>query len=241
MNTIDKNTGTEKTSFTRRLYGRRFGRPLNPSRIKALDDKLETLSVLPKRLTEDGTLAPTSLFDIPQPETWLEIGFGTGEHLNALIEQFPDVNFLGAEPFINGMSAFLKNLDTAHEPRTRVLMDDALKLVLSLADNTIDRLYVLNPDPWPKKRHHKRRIISQTNLDAFARVMKTGAQIVMATDVDDLAEWMVTQCSNHPAFIWTAKNQADWKTPPPEWIETRFAFKGKQAGRHQTFLIFERT
>lgn len=225
----------------RRVYGRRAGRTLRKGRAEALENKLDTLGIPKPKLSENRDLDPTTLFADPAAPLWMEIGFGTGEHLNALLTQFPDKNFIGAEPFINGMSAFLKDLDDENQARIRVLMDDAIRLVRTLTDQSLDRLYVLNPDPWPKKRHHKRRIINQNNLSEFARVLKPGAQLVMATDVDDLAEWMVTQCMMHPAFTWTAENKNDWQTPPPEWIETRFAEKGKKAGRTQTFLIFEKS
>jgi tRNA (guanine-N7-)-methyltransferase len=224
----------------KRLYGRRQGRALRKTRAAAMAKKLDTLCVPEQLLTEIADLPLSKLFENPKHQTWMEIGFGNGAHLLALLERFDNINFLGAEPFINGMAAFLKDLPTAHEPRIRVLMDDALLLIKSLADETLDRLYILNPDPWPKTRHHKRRIVNPKNLEAFARVLKPGAQIVMATDVDDLAGWMVTHCSNHPAFEWTAEKAEDWQIPPPEWIETRFAFKGKQAGRRQTFLIFKK-
>ena len=147
----------------------------------------------------------------------------------------------GSSYYPNGKdpSASLRSTRDDGLKNIRVFMDDAMLLARSLTDRSLDRIYVLNPDPWPKLRHHKRRIISQTNLDEFARVLKPGGRLVMATDVDDLAEWMVTQCMNHPSFEWLAESAKDWQTPPAEWTETRYAFKGKQAGRRQTFLVFK--
>lgn len=241
-----------------RLYGRRQTHRLGKARQDALD------ALLPKLGIEIApALDPKNLFKEPKKQYWLEIGFGSGEHLAALMARHPENGYIGAEPFINGMAAFLKELSSllchpresgdlidVKQPDScvrrndtdlsniRVLMDDAIILCENLVDGCLDGIYVLNPDPWPKTRHHKRRIISKANLDIFARILKPGGKLIMATDVDDLAEWMVTQAFNHPAFEWTANSSKDWQTPPPEWIETRYASKGKQAGRRQTFLIF---
>jgi tRNA (guanine-N7-)-methyltransferase len=227
-------------SRARQLFGRRIGRPLSKSQAQALKSLLPVLAVPSEDLATPGALHPGTLFKTPPAQTWLEIGFGNGEHLDALLRQHPDTGFIGAEPFMNGMAAFLKCIEERPADNVRVLMDDALRLVDALTDQSIDRLYILNPDPWPKKRHHKRRIISQKNLSAFARILKPGALLVMATDVDDLAEWMVTESMIHPAFTWTARNAADWQTPPPGWIKTRYAAKGEKKGHRQTFLVFQR-
>ena len=216
----------------RRLYGRRIGKPLGKQRAEAIDRLLPLLCVPEAALNGQADLDPARLFSSPKTQIWMEIGFGNGEHLLALLRQYPEIGFLGAEPFINGMAALLKELDK--NDNIRVLMDDAMRLIASLKDQSLDRLYILNPDPWPKKRHHKRRIVSQENLSAFARVMKPGAEIIMATDVDELAEWMEEQCTAHPGF----EKISD--AAPPEWIETRYAFKGRSEGRKQSFLIFRK-
>jgi tRNA (guanine-N7-)-methyltransferase len=119
-------------------------------------------------------------------------------------------------------------------------MDDAMLLVHALEDACLDEIYILNPDPWPKKRHHKRRIVSQANLDEFARILKPGGTLIMTTDVPDLAEWMVTQATLHPSFHWTAQSARDWKTPPADWIPTRYETKGAKGAESMVYLIFER-
>lgn len=118
-------------------------------------------------------------------------------------------------------------------------MDDAVPLVKALPENCIHQIYVLNPDPWPKTRHHKRRIINQDNLNEFSRILVSGGRLVMATDVDELAEWMCTQAMIHPAFEWTAECADDWRVMPQDWIKTRYEQKGEKAGRKQSYLIFE--
>lgn len=221
---------------SRRVYGRRLGRPLRGARMEAIDDLLPRLGLPVGSLTEDATIDPATLFTAPYAQLWFEIGFGNGEHVAALMERHPDHAFIAAEPFINGMSAFLKHIRDKRHDHVRVLMDDALKVVNTLKDNSVDGFYVLNPDPWPKARHHKRRIISQENLTRYARVLKPGGRLIMATDVDDLADWMRDQSDMHPAF----SPLYDSRTTPEDWIPTRYEQKGARAGRQQTYLIYQR-
>jgi tRNA (guanine-N7-)-methyltransferase len=252
----------------RRLWGRRMTRGLGKARTLAYERLMPVIGIAvdkdakninPFSFFEDilpSPAAPPARLPLPigervgvrgerlgttQQEFILEIGFGNGEHLIALMDQYSDAFYIGAEPFLNGIAAFLNDMGDRPKNNIRVFPDDAMLLVNVLADESIDKIYALNPDPWPKKRHHKRRLINRENLDQFARVLKPGGSLIMATDVDDLAEWMVTQSANHKAFEWTAENSKDWQTPPAEWTETRYAFKGKKAGRRQSFLIFKKT
>lgn len=223
-----------------RVYGRRRGRPLKGQRAKALEFLLPALEISEDSLRVERGLHPDTLFESPFSDYRLEIGFGNGGHLAALMKKYPETGFLGSEPYINGIGAFLKAIVDRPHDNIRVLTDDALLLVHALKSACLSTIYILNPDPWPKKRHHKRRIISQDNLDAFARVLKPEGVLITATDVDDLAEWIVMQTTQHAAFRWTVRSKADWETPYEDWIQTHFAQKGEAAGRNQRFLIFER-
>ena len=223
-----------------RFYGRRKGRPLNPARQHALDTLLPELAIPEAVLDEAGTLDPQTLFPTAPARVFLEIGFGNGEHLLNLIRNWPDDAFLGAEPFINGMSAFLKALENENRHNIRTYMDDAFILANSLRDASLDGIYILNPDPWPKKKHHKRRIIRYETLNGFARILKPGGRLYISTDSDSMAGWVVRHTLTHKAFQWTAERCADWQKPPQNWQPTRYEQKGQQAGHRQYYLVFVR-
>ena len=223
-----------------RFYGRRSGRKLNKTRQALLDDLYPKLQIDETSLDEAGTLDPSSLFDNPAKIT-LEIGFGNGEHLAEMMHRAPDESFIGAEPFINGMTAFLKEMDERDlDHNVRLLNDDAIPLVKSLTSASIDEIYILNPDPWHKTRHHQRRIVNPKNLNLFARILKPGARLIMSTDVPDLIEWMITHSTRHDDFKWLANKADDWRVPPQDWIPTRYETKGAKGADKMHYLFFER-
>lgn len=205
--------------------------------MEAMESLLPALSIPPALLTQKGDLAPAALFGTPAP-TILEIGFGSGEHVKGMMERHPDHHFLACEPFENGMAAFLKSISTAPLRNVRLLMDDALLLARSLTNECLEEIYILNPDPWHKTRHHKRRIISPENLDVFARILKPGGRLILSTDVPDLADWMITRTALHPAFEWEAQSCRDWQTPPPGWITTVYEVKGAKGAKKMCYLFF---
>jgi len=224
----------------KRVYGRKFGRPLNAARKAAMDDVLPAIAIAESQLTENGDLEPSSLFNAGFDECWFEIGFGSGEHLSELMRRNPQNAYIGAEPFVNGMSAFCKDIEDEPKDRIAAHMDDAMMVANSLMENALDGMYVLNPDPWHKKRHYKRRIISQNNLDCFARILKPNAPIIMSTDVPDLADWMVTQASMHDAFEWDAQCANDWRVKPDDWITTQYEVKDAKNASEMVYLFFRR-
>jgi tRNA (guanine-N7-)-methyltransferase len=217
---------TEKKPL--RSFGRRRGRNLRPHKQDLFDTLLPKLTI---------SLAEASAIN-PESSTWLEIGFGGGEHLAHVAELHPDVQFIGCEPYVNGTAGLLAHIDKIKLSNIRIYNDDARDLVATLPDNSLERVFVLYPDPWPKKRHNKRRIISSEFLDSLARVMKPEAELRLATDSADYATWMLERLLANHNFKWLAKSSEDWLNPPPEWISTRYEQKAL-AGR-PTYLNFKR-
>src|SRR5690606_10101032 len=155
----------------------------------------------------------------------LEIGFGGGEHLHHEAGRYAATGFIGVEPFVNGMAKFAARLET--EPRTniRVYDDDATRLLDWLPDGSIDGIDPFYPDPWPKKRHWKRRFVNPANLDRFARVLKSGGRFRFASDIDTYVNWTLLACRAHQAFDWQAESAEDWHTPYDGWPGTRYEAK----------------
>lgn len=223
-----------------RIYGRRQGRPLSDRRKAALT-RLPAIAIDRASLREDASINPRDWFKTPVEKIWFEIGFGQGEHLLARMQQSPDDGFIGAEPFITGVAALIAELPDPPPQRLRLHDDDAMMIARSLTPASLDGIYILNPDPWPKDRHHKRRIISPENLDDFARVLKPGAQLIMSTDVEELANWMRDHTMAHAAFTPTPETLNDPHTPPTNWpLTTRYMAWGQSEGRRPHFLIFNR-
>jgi tRNA (guanine-N7-)-methyltransferase len=222
----------------RTLYGRRLGRPLKQGREKALAEWLPKLTVA---VPAQGRLDPAQLFPQGLDDLWLEVGFGSGEHLLAQAQAHPRTGIIGCEPFINGMAALLAEIarEPARAANIRLLMDDARPLIAALPDRSLGRVFVLFPDPWPKARHHKRRFIGPENLAELARVLKGDAELRVASDHADYVEWTLEHLGSHPAFA-AIREPADWRRRPADWPETRYEAKARAQGRDPVFLAFRR-
>ena len=220
-----------------RFFGRRKGRKLNKGRHEALR-LLDQIGISQKEVLEkkDQSITSEDLFTKHPDELWLEVGFGNGDLLAELHRKYPNIGFIGAEPFINGVSALLKNVKRDNLGNLRIWPDDVRLLLQKLQPATLNRIYVLNPDPWPKRKHHKRRFISPENLNLLSGLLKTDGEILMTTDVDGLAEWMAIQISRHPDFMLNVSNPDQMKTMPENWIPSRYETKGQMAGRSQYYI-----
>ncbi|MFO1072980.1 MAG: tRNA (guanosine(46)-N7)-methyltransferase TrmB [Geminicoccaceae bacterium] len=221
----------------RTLYGRRQGPKLRPGRKRLLDECLPALEL---RLEPGTVLEPATLFAGTAREVWLEIGFGGGEHLEAQAAAHPEVGLIGVEPFRNGVARLLEAVERRRLANVRVLMDDARLLLAALPDASLTRAFVLFPDPWPKARHHKRRIVNPATAAELARILRPGGRLLLATDDMDYAGWMMAALAGEKRFAWTAERAADWREPPAGWVETRYQAKAQAAGRRPVFLAFER-
>ncbi len=217
------------------LYGRRHGRSLRPGRRDLFDTLLPQLSfVLPSR----GLLDPVTLFPKPPAEVWLEIGFGGGEHLAAQADTHLETGFIGCEPFINGVASLLAKIKKKELTNIRIFPDDGRALLECLAESSLGRVFILFPDPWPKKRHAKRRLISPQIVDVMAHVMKDNAELRLASDDPEYICWMLEHVRRHEAFQWLAQGPADWRQRAPDWPATRYEAKALRASRSCAYLRF---
>lgn len=201
-----------------RSYGRLKARTIKP-RQAAL---METL--LPALRPPAGPFDPRGLMP-GATEVWLEIGFGGGEHMAAQAGLHPDTLILGAEPFQNGVASALRHIDEARLSNIRVLDGDVRELMARLPDASLERVFVLFPDPWPKTRHHKRRIIQADSVADLARLLKPGGALRFASDVAHYVDWALALVLANPAFQWTAVQASDWRSPPADHITTRYEEK----------------
>jgi tRNA (guanine-N7-)-methyltransferase len=216
-----------------RTFGRIKSRPIKP-RQAAL---LETL--LP------GLRPPAGDFDLRAlmpgaAEAWLEIGFGGGEHMAAQAAKHPDVVILGAEPFQNGVASALRHIDDAHLSNVRVHDGDVRELLGRMPDASLARAFILFPDPWPKSRHHKRRLVQADTVAELARLIRPGGALRFASDVAHYVDWSLEKILANPDFTWTAEQASDWRTPPADHITTRYEEK-RLGDCAPVFLDFVRT
>ena len=226
------------------FFGRRRGKALRAAQIKREETllpllKLDLSKPAPEQLAE-------LLFNGDAPhvgaDVRIEIGFGGGEHLVHEMDRFPQTGFIGVEPFVNGMAKLLGALEGQKQrlQHIRLYDDDATELLDWLPSSSIAGIDLFYPDPWPKKKHWKRRFVNEKNLDRFARVLKKGAPFRFASDIDTYVNWTLFHCAHHPDFIWSASTPDDWKLPFQEWPGTRYEEKAMKAGRTPAYLTFVR-
>jgi tRNA (guanine-N7-)-methyltransferase len=217
---------------TLRTFGRLKARPIKPRQAALMT------SLLPAIATPAGPFDPRTLMPDAR-EIWLEIGFGGGEHLAEQARRRPDVLFLGAEPFLNGVASALRHIEERRLANVRLHAGDARELMARMPDASLDRLLVLFPDPWPKTRHHKRRLIEPGFLAEAARLLRAGGRFRFATDWADYADWTLRQLQGCAAFAWTARRADDWRGAPADHVTTRYEAK-RLGDCAPIFLDFER-
>ncbi|HVH78353.1 MAG TPA: tRNA (guanosine(46)-N7)-methyltransferase TrmB [Stellaceae bacterium] len=191
-------------------------------------------------MPEAGLVDPAWLFSPAPQKIWLEIGFGGGEHLAAQAERHPEIGFIGCEVFENGVVKLLGEIDRRQLDNVRIHAGDARPLLAALAPRSTGRVFILFPDPWPKARHHKRRLVAPAMLDRLADIMIDGAELRLATDDPGYLSWMLEHATNHAAFAWTARRPVDWRERPDDWPPTRYEEKARKAERRPAFLRFVR-
>jgi tRNA (guanine-N7-)-methyltransferase len=219
------------------FFGRRKGKTLRKGQAERLESQLPTLSL---DLAAPTPSAIAALFPHAPSEVRLEIGFGGGEHLIHRALERPDVGFIGVEPFINGMTKALGRIDEAGIDNIRLSGEDGVRVLDWLPEASLDRVLLLYPDPWPKKRHWKRRFVGADTVARFARVLKDGGEFWFASDIDTYVDWTLRHVRASADFTWTANAPADWREPWAGWPSTRYEAKARREGRGSAYLTFRR-
>jgi tRNA (guanine-N7-)-methyltransferase len=229
--------GTTQAPQKRAFYGRRKGHKLRRGQASLI------ATVLPKFALDLTRPAPADLrmlFQVPLDEVRLEIGFGGGEHLIHEAASYPRIGHLGCEPYVNGMAKALAAIEIAGLQNIRLHHGDALDLLDWLPPRSLARIDLLYPDPWPKKRHWKRRFVSDEMIGRVARVIRADGTLRFATDWPDYAEWTLQHLLRAPAFAWTAERADDWRRPWAGFPGTRYEKKAHAQGLKPVYLEFRR-
>jgi tRNA (guanine-N7-)-methyltransferase len=224
----------------RNFYGRTKGKGLRDSQQAYLEEDLEKLSPGPVDWQVNPERAPLDLEALfGGKDVWLEIGFGGGEHLVHQAAQNPGIGIIGCEPYINGVAMLLGKIRKAGVTNLAVYPGDVRDLFDVLPAALISRVFLLYPDPWPKKRHHRRRFVTPEYLEALARVVRPGAEFRVATDIPDYVRQILEQVPAH-GFEWLAEGPADWRAPWGDWLSTRYEQKALHEGRVPHYLTFRK-
>jgi tRNA (guanine-N7-)-methyltransferase len=182
----------------------------------------------------------TTLFDPKVESICLEIGFGGGEHLVAEAQAFPHIGFIGCEPYVNGMAKILTAIEANNIGNIKLFAGDAAELLAWAPAQSLSRIDLIHPDPWPKRRHWKRRFVQDATVAAMARALKPGCEFRFVCDIDDYVAWTLKHLARSPDFIWTAEQASDWRLPWPDYTMTRYGRKAEREGRRAVYLRFAR-
>ena len=220
-----------------RSFGRIKTRALSSGKQKKLDEILPQISV---KIEEGKKLNPAKLFDKNTKEIWLEIGFGFGEHVYGQAEkpENKNIGFIACETHINGVVSLLGKIEKTNTKNIRIFNGDARLLLESLEDSSLNKVFILFPDPWPKKKHHNRRIINESFLELLHTKMKPESTLIFASDIDNYIDWTIEKVQNHGKFTFPAKSKENCEQEPNWWIRTRYQQKAIREGRKSRWLEF---
>ena len=218
----------------RRLYGRRQGHKLREGQAALVEDLLPRLSV-----AETGPLDAVRMFGDDRP-LQLEIGFGAGEHLAGQAEMRPDHGLIGCEPFLNGVVGALGHIDRLGLTNVRLHMGDALEVIERLPNASLDRAYLLHPDPWPKARHAKRRFMNAGPIALLATKLKPGAEFRFGTDHPIYCQWAMMVMKARPEFEWLVEGPRNFLVRPDDWPETRYEAKARRQGHEVWYFRYRK-
>jgi len=226
-----------RSRSTEAFFGRRRGKTMSPYQAAALEAGLLVHGI---DLTQPAPLDLRDCFAVPVGEVRLEIGFGGGEHLLNEARSYPATGFIGVEPFVNGLAKLMAALAEQPSKNLRIYDDDATRVLDWLPDASLSGIDLLYPDPWPKKKHWKRRFVSAANLDRFARVVRSGGIFRFASDMADYVNWTLLAVQAQGQFEWQAADADDWRRPYDGWPGTRYEAKAVREQRQPAYLTFKR-
>jgi tRNA (guanine-N7-)-methyltransferase len=230
-------TNDEKPELRRGFFGRRKGHRLRSHQATLLE------SLLPRLALDMNAPAPTALaqlFPIPVDDARLEIGFGGGEYLIAQAEAHPRTGFIGCEPFVNGMAKALTAIEARGLANIRVHLGDAVSVIDWLPTASLAGIDLIYPDPWPKRRHWKRRFVQERTIADMARLLRPGGEFRFVSDIPDYVAWTLARLLRAPDFFWTAERADDWRHPWPGFVRTRYEAKAVREDRASCYLVFRR-
>ena len=221
----------------RAFFGRRKGHALKPQQAMLFETLLPRLALA---LDAPAPADLAMLFPTSVAAVRIEIGFGGAEHMIAEAEQAPQTGFIGSDPFVNAMAKALAGIDARGLANIRLHFGDAIFLIEWLPAGSIARVDLIYPDPWPKRRHWKRRFVQDATLAEIARILRAGGEFRFVTDWPDYAAWTLKHLTRAREFEWTAERADDWRQPWPGFTGTRYEAKAKREGRIPCYLIFRR-
>jgi len=220
------------------FFGRRKGHKLRAHQAELIEN------LLPRLALDIGTPAPENPADVfggPPDDVRLEIGFGGGEHLIAEALAFPHVGFIGCEPYVNGMAKILAQIEAHNIGNVRLFAGDAAELLAWVPERSLSRIDLIHPDPWPKRRHWKRRFVQDATIAAMARILKPDGEFRFVCDIDDYVAWTLSHLLRSRDFVWMAERADDWRLPWDGHTMTRYGRKAEREGRVAAYLRFRRT
>jgi tRNA (guanine-N7-)-methyltransferase len=220
------------------FFGRRKGHKL---RLHQADLIAQLLPRLALDIARPSPHDLTEMFEPPAGEIRLEIGFGGGEHLIAEARAHPQTGFIGCEPYVNGMAKILTQIEAHGIGNIKLFAGDAAELLAWVPPQSLVRIDLIHPDPWPKRRHWKRRFVQDATIAAMARALKPQGEFRFVSDIDGYCAWTLAHLMRSPDFAWTAERAADWRQPWPDYTMTRYGMKAEREGRRAAYLRFQRT
>jgi tRNA (guanine-N7-)-methyltransferase len=219
------------------FFGRRKGHKLRLHQAHLIEH------LLPRLALDIGASSPpdlAGLFDSPAEAVRLEIGFGGGEHLIAEARAFPNTGFIGCEPYVNGMAKILAQIETHNIGNIRLFAGDAAELLAWAPPQSLARIDLIHPDPWPKRRHWKRRFVQDATVAVMARALLPDGEFRFVSDIDDYCAWTLAHLSRAPDLVWTAERADDWRLPWADYTMTRYGRKADREGRQAAYLRFRK-